>query len=111
MSNPANEQPPSPVVQIAYLDDTLKRVKEILEVSEWSQEIYNRVMDLAGEIRGTIIAIISNPIATGSQRRQAQNALKESDLLATAANKRHKQYAFALLKQQRVQEKRHRSDD
>jgi hypothetical protein len=35
-------------MQIAYLDDNLKRVKEILEVPVGSQEIYNRVMDLMG---------------------------------------------------------------
>jgi hypothetical protein len=46
MSNLTNEQPPSPAMQIAYLDDTLKRVKVILEVPVWSQEIYNRAMDL-----------------------------------------------------------------
>jgi hypothetical protein len=111
MSNPANEQTPSPVVQIAYLDDTLKLVKEILEVSSWSQEVYDRVMDLIGEMRGTVIAIIHNPTATGDQRQQAQRALKEASRLATAANKRHRQYAFAFLKQQRAREKRHRSDD
>ena len=46
MSNLTNEQPPSPAMQIAYLDDTLKRVKVILEMPVWSQEIYNRAMDL-----------------------------------------------------------------
>ncbi len=111
MSNLTNEQPPTPAMQIVYLDDTLKQVKEILEVPVWSQETYDRTMDLTGEIRGTIIAIIHNPTATGSQRWQAQSALKDSGRLATTANKRHRQYAFALLKRQQVQEKRHRSDD
>ena len=36
MSNLTNEQPPTPAMQIVYLDDTLKQVKEILEVPVWS---------------------------------------------------------------------------
>src|SRR5438045_2048006 len=100
MSDESNEQP-SPDAQVTYLDDTLKRVKEILEAPEWSQELYNKVASLSGEIRGTIIAIISNPTATESHRRRAKSALKESDRMATAANKRHRQYALAILKQQR----------
>jgi hypothetical protein len=102
-----HEQPPNAAEQIAQIGDKLNQVKEILEAPEWSQEIYDKAMDLTSEIRGTIIAIFSNPTAKAKHRQQAQGVLlKESNRLATAANKRHRQYAFALQKQQRAHEKR-----
>jgi hypothetical protein len=109
MSNPPNEQPPDAVKQIAQIDDKLNQIKEILEAPEWSQDIYNKAADLNSQIRGTIIAIVSNPTATAKQRQQAQGALlKESNRLHAAANKRHRQYAVALQKQQRAREKKRR---
>jgi hypothetical protein len=103
MNDPSSEQPPNAVEQITQINNKLNQTKEILEAPEWSQEIYNRVTGLQSEIRGTIIAIFSNLTATTQQRKQAQGELlKESNRLDVATNKRHKQYAFALQKQQRA---------
>ena len=111
MSNSLNEQSPNAAEQIAQINDKLNQVQEILEAPEWSQEIYNKADDLTRQIRETFLAIFSNPTATAMQRQQAQHVLlKESNRLQCAADKRHRQYAVALQKQQRANEKRQRPD-
>lgn len=78
----------------------LQLVNTILEKPEFSQEMYDHAMRLISEVRSAVVTIMQNDEAK-AYHQQALNALQESKQLNSTANKKLKQYALSLQKQQR----------